>query len=885
MKRWKAAAVLCAALLAAENPGIGMLVQAGTAESADNQKEETIEQVEDVEAAVSGQDRQEISISAENGDTQDSTGSGDPASSGEEYSTFCQEELTGQDIQDVQQRDVSQEVAFVTSAIQTAFSLVNIDMESQEIQDFLKASNLFDDDYDVASQIPQEVQGQLAAVRNRIRQVIQTDQNVTAQQNRWYVKLSVEEMTSEEKSDHASVYENKNPGSKVNIIYGINLTYQDVRTEEALKKIPKVSLLFPKPEGYGQLKNPQIFTVSADGTLNILERNEDGTGNFSLEDMEDVSNLIIADVETRVQGITLDEEIKVNAGQQAVIQVKTEPEVITQAYTLLWESQDPAVAEVDQDGNVTGKKQGSTRITVTVKENPGIRASCLVTVVQGTNALTKSVSQVIAETTAYAASIDQNPTVGSEWLVLSRARNGESFDSAYFSTYYNHFANYLQENKGVLTTSTKYTEYSKAILCFTAIGKDARNIAGYNLFQPLADFEKTIEQGVNGAIWALLALDSNPAYFFPQAETGAIQNSREMLINYLMSVEVPGGGWTLSGTVADSDLTGMALQALAPYYHKAGYENVTAGIDLALEKLGNMQNPTGGFSTVGVETLESCAQVLTGLCALGIDPETDARFIKGGNWIVANLISYHVENSGFMHVKSGGANNGGAAAGQVNGMATGQGFYALVAYQRLKNGQTSLYNMSDVNLAPGTDGDGSGTGIVTPTPKPAATPKPAVTPKPSGGKKPSGSSSFTDHGDTTSSSGTNGSAAGKTPGGQGKSLGGQASGKKLSTGKSNSGNSKDSQEEKDKKTSGGWNFQAEPYVEQDKATEKTETEADTKDEKEQEALQEDEGISFEEADRKNDLSSAMWGFIGVCAGVFVTRGLDAMKKRRENKKS
>ena len=50
-------------------------------------------------------------------------------------------------------------------------------------------------------------------------------------------------------------------------------------------------------------------------------------------------------------------------------------------------------------------------------------------------------------------------------------------------------------------------------------------------------------------------------------------------------------------------------------------------------------------------------------------------------------------------------------------------------------------------------------------------------------------------------------------------------------------------------------------------------------------MQEDEGISFEEADRKNDLSSAMWGFIGVCAGVFVTRGLDAMKKRRENKKS
>ena len=43
-------------------------------------------------------------------------------------------------------------------------------------------------------------------------------------------------------------------------------------------------------------------------------------------------------------------------------------------------------------------------------------------------------------------------------------------------------------------------------------------------------------------------------------------------------------------------------------------------------------------------------------------------------------------------------NAGQQAVGQVNGMATAQGFYALVAYQRLKNGQTSLYNMSDVFL-------------------------------------------------------------------------------------------------------------------------------------------------------------------------------------------
>ena len=45
---------------------------------------------------------------------------------------------------------------------------------------------------------------------------------------------------------------------------------------------------------------------------------------------------------------------------------------------------------------------------------------------------------------------------------------------------------------------------------------------------------------------------------------------------------------------------------------------------------------------MGVETSESVAQVLTALTALGIDPKTDTRFIKGGSWTVENMISYHI---------------------------------------------------------------------------------------------------------------------------------------------------------------------------------------------------------------------------------------------------
>ena len=67
---------------------------------------------------------------------------------------------------------------------------------------------------------------------------------------------------------------------------------------------------------------------------------------------------------------------------------------------------------------------------------------------QGANALKKSVSQVMAETSAYMRATDTNPSVGSEWYVLGLARGGLSLKEKYFSTYYNHTANYNRGKEG-----------------------------------------------------------------------------------------------------------------------------------------------------------------------------------------------------------------------------------------------------------------------------------------------------------------------------------------------------------------------------------------------------------------------------------------------------
>ena len=88
---------------------------------------------------------------------------------------------------------------------------------------------------------------------------------------------------------------------------------------------------------------------------------------------------------------------------------------------------------------------------------------------------------------------------------------------------------------------------------------------------------------------------------------------------------------------------------------------------------------------------ESCAQVIVALTALGIDPTADSRFVKNGHTVLDALAGFYVTGGGFRHT----------AGSERNDMATEQGYYALASYYRFLNGQTSLYDMSDVTVQTG----------------------------------------------------------------------------------------------------------------------------------------------------------------------------------------
>lgn len=331
--------------------------------------------------------------------------------------------------------------------------------------------------------------------------------------------------------------------------------------------------------------------------------------------------------------------------------------------------------------------------------------------------------EILVETAAYLSASVPDPgvsSIGGEWAVIGLARNG-GLPADWVSSYYSNLVRTLRDTGGVLHR-VKYTEYSRVVIALSSLGFDPTDVDGYDVLSPLGDFDQVCWQGVNGPIWALIALDSR-GYDAPTAPDGKRQTTRDALIDAILESEIAGGGWALSGSVPDVDLTAMALTSLAPY--RASRADVAAAVERGLSVLSSLQGEDGGYGDAGSATSESCAQVVVALSALGINPASDARFAKAGGSVLDALCAFAVPGGGFKHV----------ADGEVNGMATEQGFYALVAYERLLSGKTSLFDMSDV--APSTPPDVQPAPDPDPTPDPDPDPAPDRAPTPSG--QPSGS--------------------------------------------------------------------------------------------------------------------------------------------------
>ena len=299
------------------------------------------------------------------------------------------------------------------------------------------------------------------------------------------------------------------------------------------------------------------------------------------------------------------------------------------------------------------------------------------------------------ETMAQLAATVTEPSFGTgagEWTVLSLAR-GNYYDTGdkYFEDYYSRIEETVKEKAASVNLNgalhkVKSTENSRLIMALSAIGKDPTKVGGVDLVGAYSanGFSWIKKQGLNGPVFALIALDT---YNYKTSDA----TIRQQCVDYILQAELANGGWALSGTTADPDMTAMVLQALANY---ADNSDVKDAAERGFAALSSIQKDNGGYASWGSVNSESIAQVIVACTAWGIDPSTDSRFVKSGGSTVDALLGFYVpDGKGFAHVLE---TTGGYAGGEVNAMATDQACYALVAYDRFVNNKNALYDMSDV---------------------------------------------------------------------------------------------------------------------------------------------------------------------------------------------
>ena len=455
-------------------------------------------------------------------------------------------------------------------------------------------------------------------------------------------------------------------------------SYTELEKEKLQSAIEKASVLTTNYDNYMGLwiayfaENPVIWGG---------ENSEIGKINLSLTELDNAINKVI-EVET-VEFPETQKNLEIKVGEKIQLKAYALPQNSNQnlKYEIITGEK---YIKLTEQGMLEGLESYDGLIMIKATSNNGKSNNIKLKVIASGNQEKVTYKEALSNSLKYIKTNISSPKLNDEWAVFSVLRNIESDLSGYGNKYIDNLS------KTDLSKVDKTIDISRIIIAVTSAGKNVENIGGQNILNPLADFNEVKRNGINGTIYALIALDSGK-YNIPESKDGTIQNSRDLMILEIMNNELNGGGWALSGNNADTDITAMALQALAPYYENEYVvkgKSVKSYVDRAVAKLAEIQTVEGEYSSAGVINSCSSAQVLTALSELKIDPLKDSRFIKGKNNIVDVILNYYVADGGFKFTSKYG----------VDDMATQQCAYALTAYDRLINQKNRIYDMTDVEF-------------------------------------------------------------------------------------------------------------------------------------------------------------------------------------------
>lgn len=234
-----------------------------------------------------------------------------------------------------------------------------------------------------------------------------------------------------------------------------------------------------------------------------------------------------------------------------------------------------------------------------------------------------------------------------------------------------------QEVKKGVVPGGRTTDYERLILGIIAGGGNPDNFAGKDFISalknaqlPSGKFADSIngegDSLINAHIWGIIALYA----------AGEDIPDKQKAYNWLVKHQNADGGFSFHTGIneSDIDMTAMALIAFAAL----GKGKNDPAVAKALNFLKASQKDDGNFFSWGTPNSESCAMVIQGLVALGIDPAGSEWTRKGNNPVTA-LLEFQLSDGSFSHTPGG----------KSNGMATQ---HALIALADFCNGK-SVYTI------------------------------------------------------------------------------------------------------------------------------------------------------------------------------------------------
>lgn len=263
-----------------------------------------------------------------------------------------------------------------------------------------------------------------------------------------------------------------------------------------------------------------------------------------------------------------------------------------------------------------------------------------------------------------------------DWAIFALGRNQEEGCEKLYEDYYQGVLALLADPAAKLIPS----DYIRLSLSLTAIGIDPRNIEGNDLLEKIdqADREEYFQMSTGSLAYALALMER-----YPDSFSGTL---KEDTIQKILDAQQADGSfeYTAGAGFSDPDSTAQAMQGLMLLG-----DTYASEIQAAVDWLKAQMNEDGAILNWGAANPSSTAQVLIAFAQKGEVPANDQE-----KTLYDGIMTFALDNGSFLDA------NWQTGELEYNEYATGQCFQALVAYSRMVNGQSALFDLSDAAVAP-----------------------------------------------------------------------------------------------------------------------------------------------------------------------------------------